>query len=245
MALDIRTRLATADSGLALLEQLVEDIDAPVAVLTQTDAIAVNAAFRRVVEHDSRDAEEVLAAILRAPAYVKSRGDAESHAEGVPFDFAAERFNVPMRLYALRQANQDSLSALVCRVPEGFLSHWHPNAQDVTPLNVVESAADAIRRCEAVYPEIVISMEVAAGPIQAADVDKRLDTAIDFAIDAAAEEEPEGFTVEIRQTDTTVTITLCIGLSSWSGKLAGSLVSPIGGVVTDEGHALTFTVPRA
>lgn len=245
LALDIRTRLANADSGLTLLEQLVEDIDAPLAVLSASDAIAVNASFRKVVEHDRRDAEEVLATILRAPAYAKARSDAEAHADGVAFDFSAERFDVPMRLFSLKQASHESLSVLVCRVPDGFLTHWHPNANDVTPLNVLECAADAIRRCEAVFPEIVIALETPTGPIHAADVDRRLDTALDFAIDAAADEQPGGFTVEIRQSETTVTITLWVGLSAWIGKLAGSLVSPLGGVVTDEGHSLVFIVPRA
>lgn len=245
LALEIRMRLAAADSGMALLEQLVEDIDAPVAVLSATDPVAVNAAFRRAVEHDRRDAEEVLAAILRAPAYLKARADAELRAEGVVFDFARERFDIPMRLFALKQASHESLSVLVCHVPEGFLTHWHPNAANVTPLNVLDSVDDAIRRCRAVNPLITITVESVEGPIRAADVDRRLDTALDFAIDAAADDRPEGFTIEIKQTDTTVMVTLDCALPAWIGKLAGSMVSPLGGVVHDDGHCLTFTAPRA
>ncbi len=245
LALDIRTRLATADSGMNLLEQLVEDIYAPVAVLSATDAIAVNAAFRRAVEHDTRDAEQVLAAILRAPAYLKARSLAEADTAGIWFEFAQERFGVAMRIFSLKQANQDSLSVLQCHIPEGFLTHWHPAADSVAVLDVSSSVADSIRRSEAIYPEIVIVVESGEGPYKAADVDRRLDTALDFAIDAAAEEDLSGFTIEIRQTETTVIITLCLGLPVWIGKLASSMVSPLGGVVADDGHSLTFTVPRA
>ncbi len=245
LALDIRTRLATSDSGMNLLEQLVEDIYAPVAVLSASDAIAVNAAFRRAVEHDTRDAEEVLAAILRAPAFLKARSLSESHTEGIWFEFAQERFGVAMRIFALKQAGQESLSVLQCHIPEGFLTHWHPNADSVAVLEVSGSIAESIRRCEAIFPEIVITVESGQGPFKAADVDRRLDTALDFAIDAAAEEDLEGFLIEIRQTDTTVIIMLCLALPVWIGKLASSMVSPIGGVVADDGHSLTFTVPRA
>lgn len=245
MALEFRTRLANSDAGMMLFEQLVEDVDSPMAVLAGTEAIAVNAAFRRVVEHDTRDAEEVLAVIVKSPAFAKAKADAETRTDGVIFGFAREKFGIPMKLFALKRAGQESLYVLHCHVPEGFLTHWHPSPQHVTTLDVLESVSDAIRRAKAVNAGLEITTENHDESFVAADVDRRVDTALDFAIDAAADEEPEGFVIQIRQTDTTVMITLDVSLPPWIGKLAGSMIGAVGGSVVDDGRMLTFNVPRA
>lgn len=245
MALEFRTRLANSDAGMMLFEQLVEDVDSPMAVLAGNDAVAVNAAFRRVVEHDTRDAEEVLAAILKSPAFAKAKADAEDKTDGVIFGFAREKFGIPMKLFALKRAGQESLFVLHCHVPEGFLTHWHPSPQDVTTVDVLESVSDAIRRAKAVNADLEVSIESSEESFMAADVDRRVDTALDFAIDAAADEEPEGFAINIRQTDTTVIIALDVSLPPWIGKLAGSMIGAVGGSVVDDGRTLTFNVPRA
>jgi hypothetical protein len=197
------------------------------------------------MEHDTRDAEEVLAVILKSPAFAKAKADAENKTDGVIFGFAREKFGIPMKLFALKRAGQESLFVLHCHVPEGFLTNWHPSPQYVTTLDVLESVSDAIRRAKAVNAGLAITLENSEESFVAADVDRRVDTALDFAIDAAADEEPEGFVIQIRQTDTTVMITLEVSLPPWIGKLAGSMIGAVGGSVVDDGRTLTFNVPRA
>lgn len=246
LAMELRQRLATAQAAETLLVQAGEFLSAPLAIVERNGSIVmINGEFRRLVEDETTDAEDVVARLLGSKKYAKTYRAARGGDHDGVMHWTRKRIGMALRMHLLERPGREPLMLLTVHDAPPDSSPL-PNPGDTRVKELDELMQVAVRRAQVRREKCTFEVDYLdqnVGDTPVAEVDERVAMALTAFLEASARgqssvhvcAEVDGTHVEVWVDGETGTAPL---------RLLRALLEPCGGDVVDRDN-ISLRIPRA
>jgi HAMP domain-containing protein len=249
---ELRRRMAVAGAGEAMLVQLVEVLDKPVAIFeVDGDVLALNGAARRLLQIEGPSAGQSLREMLDDEALREALALAEE--EGQPESVrlrARDRIVEGASVFVLKRPGSAPLGLLLAPTLDDEQVSDLPQPSDVEPLalsTLLESAQETANGSLA-GSGVELSAPSELPEVSLADAQGRLASALTRTLVSCAGTfggRPGRIHLDITVQDTRVGLSLDAGTGTDDLGVIRPLIEPLGGSVDTEPGETTLWLPRA
>jgi HAMP domain-containing protein len=237
MLVDIRERMAVAETASSMLGELVDALPTPVVVLDLADKpLATNGAARRILNHYAVTPEQALLSLLAPEPYTAAVELA--HETGIPQqtvlgDTDTDPF--PVTVHPVPHPSGSPLTVLVGRTPPAESASVLPQIRDVAGRPALALITEACVLAGRPTPSLDRLAKVLV-----ADATGRTALALAAGLRAAPHAE-----LRADRTERSVDVTMTAAIPESELQLIGLLIEPLGGRIVVEGNTTTLKLAIA